>query len=68
MSDVKRHIGHEQVGALAGSQRGQGSVDIVHVGDLGAALQRDLSRGRDVTVQCAYDEKPHGGSPECLVI
>ena len=47
---VEADVDHDQIGALAGSKRGQRRVDGIDVGDLGAVLEGDLAGGCDMTV------------------
>ena len=57
MSSFTSH--HDQIGALAAAQSVQRLVDVVGVGDLGAALHGDLAGGGDVAFQGADNQKTH---------
>ena len=49
--NVEMHLDHQKVGAPAGSEYLQGSLDIVGMGDLSAALHRDLRSRRQLTAK-----------------
>ena len=50
-ADLDAHVNHEQIRALAGTQRAERAGNVIDMRDLGAALERDLAGACDVSVQ-----------------
>ena len=63
VADVEFDVDHKQLGAAAGPQGAQCLVHAVDVADFGAARDRDLARGGDVSFQVPYDQKSHNFVP-----
>ena len=61
--DVELDVHHQEIGALARAQRAERLLDVVGMGDRGAARQRDLAGGADLAFERAEDEETHGVYP-----
>ena len=50
-TDVEIHIYHDQIGSMAGPESMQCGLDIVGMGDLGSARDRELTCRADIPIQ-----------------
>ena len=60
VADVERDVDQQQVGALAAAQHAHRLLVVLRMGHGGAIVHGDLGGGRELALQCANDEKPHG--------
>ncbi len=60
IADVEGDVDQQQVGALAAAQHPHRLLVILRMGHGGAIVHRYLGGGRELALQCANDEKPHG--------
>ncbi len=60
VADVESDIDQQQVGALAAAQYPHRLFVVLRMGDGSAVVHGDLGGGRELALQCANDEKPHG--------
>jgi hypothetical protein len=60
IADVEGDVDQQQVGALAAAQHAHGLFVVLRMGNGSAVVHRDLGGRRELALQCANDEKPHG--------